>query len=549
MVGSHSIDVSIIIVNYNVKHFLEQCLRSIYLSAHNLNLEIFVVDNNSTDGSLEYLKPRFPEVHFIKNTQNVGFARANNQALRLAQGRYILILNPDTLLKQDSLQALIEYMDAHPRSGACGPKMLDRYGKFDKTSKRGFPTPWVAFCRLSGISKLFPHSPLFSRYDLLYIDENTPAIIDALTGSCMMIRREAYLQTGGFDEDFFMYGEDIDWCYRIQQAGWEIHYAPVTKIIHFRGESTRRSDIDRERAFYGAMQIFIKKHFYKKNPWLTKCFLATGIFLAEFIARVSRWQRKLTWPSLDLIGMWLIFVLGRYVRWGAVGLDTAVAFSLFVQSLTIVLCLSIFGAYSKNRGNLRALFYGIGLGFFINSSFTFFFKQFAYSRFVTLFGLFVGGAYILGWRFIIKLVRSSSLYKRFYMRAALIIGVGETGREVVKRFKQNPSLPYKPIGFIDPSEKAVGSIIEDLPVLGSGADLDRLVEQEYIEELLFALDKLDYNQIFELVGMINHRRKVNFKVITPEALKDIPIPQLSLELLTPRPAMSSIRKISSLIIK
>lgn len=551
MAGSRSIDISVVIVNYNVKHFLEQCLRSVYAAAQNLTIEIFVVDNNSTDGSLDYLQPRFPAVQFIRNSENVGFARANNQALKLTQGRYLLVLNPDTLLREDSLRALIDYMDAHPRAGACGPKILDRYGQFDKASKRGLPTPWVAFCRLSGLSKLLPHSRLFGRYDLLYLDEDEPAIIDAVGGACMIARREAYLQTGGFDEDYFMYGEDIDWSYRLQQAGWKVHYAPVTNIVHFRGESTRRSVIDRDRAFYGAMQLFVKKHFQSRIPWLTHYFLVAGISVAETFARLNRWRRKFAWLTLDLAGMWGVLILGRYARWGAFSLDTGVVFSLLFQSLTIVIALSAFGAYGQRRGEFKALAYGIGLGFFINSSFTFFFKQFAYSRFVTLFGLVVGGAYIYGWRKLIKLVRSSPVYKRFYLRAALVVGVGETAREVVRRLRYTSNTPYKPVGFIDPSQETVGSIIENLPVLGGAEDLDRLVEQEDIEELLFAPEKIDYNQILDFVGRLDCRRKTNFKIISPAATveKDIPIPQLTLEFLASRRTLGSLRRAATVIFK
>ncbi|MCF7811838.1 glycosyltransferase family 2 protein, partial [bacterium] len=198
------IDVSVIIVNYNVKSFAEQCLHSVSAAIGNLSVEVFVIDNGSTDGSVEYLKSRFPSFKIIDNGENVGFGKANNIGLEKSCGKYLLILNPDTLIAEDTLKSLSQYLDANLKVGAVGPKILTREGAFDITSKRGFPTPWVAFSRLSGLSRIFPKSPTFGKYDLLYLDPDQSAEVDSLVGSCMMVRREAYQQTGGFDEDYFM---------------------------------------------------------------------------------------------------------------------------------------------------------------------------------------------------------------------------------------------------------------------------------------------------------------------------------------------------------
>jgi GT2 family glycosyltransferase len=177
-----AVDISIIIVNFNVKYFVEQCLRSVAAASEGVSVEVFVVDNGSTDGSLEYLRPLFPTVRFIDNITNSGFGSANNVAMKISLGRYLLILNPDTLIGSDSLRAMVKYMDDNPQVGASGPKILTRTGEFDRTCKRGLPTPWVGFCRLSGLSRLFPQSRLFGKYDLLYLDSDTPAEVDALSG-------------------------------------------------------------------------------------------------------------------------------------------------------------------------------------------------------------------------------------------------------------------------------------------------------------------------------------------------------------------------------
>lgn len=549
MAGSRSIDLSVVIVNYNVRPFLEQCLRSLYAASSGLTVEVFVVDNASRDDSAVYIRDHFPSVQLLVNDSNLGFGRANNQALQLASGRYLLILNPDTLLSEDTLTAMIDYLDRHPEVGAAGPKILDRYGRFDRSSKRGLPTPWVAFCKLAGLSALFPRSRLFGRYELLYLDPDQPARIDALAGSAMFVRREAYAATGGFDEDYFMYGEDIDWSYRIARAGWKVHYAPVARIIHFRGESTRRSDFDRDRAFYGAMQLFVAKHFHGRYPAVTRIWLALGIRIAEIIARVSRLSGLLIWPLLDWSGLFGVLLLARYVRWGIVNLTPPVAFSLLIQSLTTVLCIAAFGGYRRRRGEATPLAQGVLLGFFINSSFTFFFPQYAYSRFVTLFGLVVGGSYIGLWRLLLHRFLRSGLWRRFFRRKALVVGCGRVGREVASRLVRDSDAPYLCAGFIDPDGEATGSIIDSLPVLGASDDLARISRQEGIEEIIFAPDQTDYNRIVAMVGALDARYQVNFKVITSEALTStsLPLPQLTAHHLAPRRPAGIVRKVASLL--
>ena len=220
------IKLSIVIVNYNVKYFLEQCLHSVEAATKDLATEVFVVDNLSTDGSMEYLKPKFPGVRFIENTENVGFARANNQAIRLARGQYVLLLNPDTVVGEDSLRGLCFQMDEDEAIGAIGVKMINAHGEFLAESKRSFPSPWVSFCKLFGLAKLFPYSPKFARYSLPYLRANRQHTVEVLAGAFMLIRHEALDKAGLFDESFFMYGEDIDLSYRIVQAGYKNLYYP-----------------------------------------------------------------------------------------------------------------------------------------------------------------------------------------------------------------------------------------------------------------------------------------------------------------------------------
>jgi GT2 family glycosyltransferase len=274
--------LSIVIVNYNVKYFLEQCLDSVLRAIKGIDSEIFVVDNHSSDDSLAYLIPKFPEVIFIENHENVGFSKANNQAIAQAKGEYILLLNPDTVIGESALANVCRFMDENPCAGAVGVKMLDGSGKFLPESKRGFPSPWNSFCKMSGLAHLFPHVRTFDGYHVRYFDENGCHAVDVLAGAFMMLRRKALDITGLLDEHFFMYGEDIDLSYRINQSGYVNYYFPEP-IIHYKGESTKK-DIKYVKHFYEAMLIFFNKH-YPDSNFLFKyiiriAIVATGMFSA-----------------------------------------------------------------------------------------------------------------------------------------------------------------------------------------------------------------------------------------------------------------------------
>ncbi|MGN6533409.1 MAG: glycosyltransferase family 2 protein [Ginsengibacter sp.] len=288
--------LSVIIVNYNVKYFLEQCLLSVLKAMKNIKGEIIVVDNNSTAGSFELFENKFAEVNFIWNKTNDGFAKANNQALKMAKGEYILFLNPDTIVPEDCLEQCISFIKSKHNNGALGIKMIDGKGRFLKESKRAFPSPITSFFKLSGISKKFPHSRIFSKYDLGYLDENENHEVNVLAGAFMMIPQKILHITGGFDEDFFMYGEDIDLSYRIQKAGFKNFYFAGSTIIHFKGESTSKGSLNYVILFYKAMSIFVKKH-YGKRAGLFSFFIHIAIFIRAVIAAVSRllnhkWNHK-----------------------------------------------------------------------------------------------------------------------------------------------------------------------------------------------------------------------------------------------------------------
>lgn len=280
-------DLSVIIVNYNVKYFLEQCLYSVRTAAAGLNVEVFVVDNNSTDGSQEMLREKFPEIQLIENRENKGFSRANNQAIKISKGRYVLLLNPDTVVQEDTFQKCVAFMDDHLEGGGLGVTMVDGGGNFLPESKRGLPTPAVAFYKIFGLSSLFPKSKKFGKYHLKYLDKNQTHEVEILAGAFMMIRKETIDKVGMLDEDFFMYGEDIDWSYRIVLGGYKNYYFSETRIIHYKGESTKKSSVNYVFVFYRAMIIFAKKHFHKNWKWFC-FFINIAIWLRAALAIVSR---------------------------------------------------------------------------------------------------------------------------------------------------------------------------------------------------------------------------------------------------------------------
>ncbi len=287
--------LSIIIVSYNVKYFLEQCLCSVKAAAQNIDAEIIVIDNCSSDNSIDYLQPHFPWVKFIKNSANSGFAKANNKALEKASGKYILFLNPDTLLAEDTLEQCLFFYENHPDAGAIGVRMIDGSGRFLPESKRSFPSPGVSFYKLTGLSSLFPSSKHFGKYALGYLPEQEVSAIDVVAGACMMISKKILLETGGFDERFFMYAEDIDLSYRIQKRGYQNYYLGNISVIHFKGESTKKGSLNYVKSFYKAMNLFVKKYYRGTGSWLLQRALQTGIYLRGFVSLLTLpFQRKRT---------------------------------------------------------------------------------------------------------------------------------------------------------------------------------------------------------------------------------------------------------------
>ncbi len=309
--------LSVIIVNYNVKYFLEQALQAVFKAMDGLDAEVFVVDNNSSDDSVAMVKDKFPEVILIANKDNPGFSKANNQAIRQSRGQYVLLLNPDTVVEEDTFTKCVTFMDAHPEAGALGVKMIDGTGQFLPESKRGFPSPFVAFCKTFGLSKFFPKSRLFNRYHLGYLPENQVNEVDVLAGAFMFMRKEALDKVGLLDEAFFMYGEDIDLSYRLILGGYKNYYFPETTIIHYKGESTKKGSLNYVKVFYNAMIIFAKKHFTGQRASFFVLMLQLAIYFRGLLTLLGNVFRKWSLPVLDatMIYAGLYFLKGIWANY------------------------------------------------------------------------------------------------------------------------------------------------------------------------------------------------------------------------------------------
>jgi len=509
-------DLSIIIVNYNVKAFLEQCLIAIGRARGDLNIEIFIVDNASVDGSQAMVRKKFPDVNLIENNTNVGFSTANNQAIRVAQGEYILILNPDTLIQEDALAVLKKYLDERQDVGAVGCKLLNPDGSFQIASRRSFPTPWVAFCRIIGLSRVFPKSRLFGQYNVTYLDPDAEAEVDVLSGSLMMLRKSVLDRVGYFDEDYFMYGEDIDLSYRIKKAGWKIMYTPLTKAIHYKGESSKKSDFSIIAKFYSTMLIFVGKHFEGRYSFLLRILLTAGIYARATMAFLLQTVKNLAPPLLDLFIVLASLILSMRIRFPHYPLAR---FNVVLPIYTVVWMTSIylFGAYQR-RGNyhLKPVVWGTMFGLLTNSTFTYFFKQFAYSRIIVLISfsliLILASLWRVAYRIAGPGARRAPLSR---LRRAIIVGAGHEGKRILKQIRARPDMHYEICGFVDFDPKTVGRAIDGLEVLATIENVKDLIRVEKINDVIFSSDRLTNAQILQTIVRARGTG-VNFRIVPHE---------------------------------
>ncbi|HET6566749.1 MAG TPA: glycosyltransferase [Rhodothermales bacterium] len=504
-----TVDLSVVIVNYNVREFLEQTLRSVQRAATGLRIEVFVVDNDSVDGSVEMVRQQFPDVYLIANSDNVGFGCANNQAIRKARGRYLLILNPDTLLEEDTLRTLVAFMDRHPEAGAVGCTILNPDGSFAPESRRAFPTPAVAFYRVAGMSRLFPRSRRFGRYNLSFLPEDEVAEVDALSGSCMLVRHDALYHSrnqaatgagaGLFDEDFFMYGEDLDWCYRIKQAGWKVFYTPETRIIHYKGESTRKSELQYVRHFYGAMRQFSQKHLHGHYSRLFTGLLQAGILVGAVLHAAYTALRRLGPPVLDLI---LSFLVVLAVGWIRAEQADKVLSVLFLMGVAPAYALAVVSGIAMSRGYrlptraVRPVFVGALAGLVAVASLSFFVKDIAFSRAVVLASCPLIAAALLG-------LRWTWTARKRTPRRAVLVGPRSEAERLRAMLARHPAPSFELLGYVDRGSKRRIRTQPDTFHIGSLRQLRDVVRIRRVNDVIFATAGLTNQTIFGLIQQLN----------------------------------------------
>ncbi|MFZ4413422.1 MAG: glycosyltransferase [Bacteroidales bacterium] len=511
--------LSIIIVNYNVEYFLEQCLHSVQIACKNIENEIFVVDNQSVDASIKMVKEKFPSVRLIENKENKGFSKANNQAIVQAKGEYILLLNPDTVVESDTFEKTIQYMDTHPTTGGLGVKMIDGEGNFLAESKRGLPTPEVAFYKIAGLSKLFPQSKKFGKYHLSYLDHNQIHEVEVLAGAFMLMRKNVLNEIGLLDEAFFMYGEDIDLSYRIIKAGYKNIYFPDTRIIHYKGESTKKSSINYVFVFYNAMIIFAQKHFSQKNARLFSLMINSAIYLRATLSIIRRFFSNLILPVLDFLIIWGgIYLIKNY--WSHYFLSTDYEYYpseyilLVVPVYILIWLLSFFfnGGYEKPH-KLSKVFQGIAIGTVIilviyallNTSFRF-------SRAMILLGAIWSLLSMITSRFALHLMKikayrlGENINKRF-----VIVGDAEEAERVadlLRRTNINPGF----IGLINTTEQNVNPNF-----IGKLSQINDIIEIYKIDEVIFCAKSLSASAIISNMSELKHKT-IAYKIAPPESL-------------------------------
>jgi O-antigen biosynthesis protein len=487
--------VSVIIVNYNVKYFLEVCLHSVIRAAGGIATEVIVVDNNSTDGSCAMIKERFPQVILLENKDNKGFSKANNQAVAIAKGEYILFLNPDTVMPEHFLAKTIGYLDSHPEAGALGPRLIDGKGQFAPDSKKSFPSLSVAIFKTTGINKVFSKSPYINKYYAVHVGEREIAEVDVLSGCCMLVRKKAMSEAGGpFDEDYFMYCEDVDLSYRIQKAGYKNIYFPEVDLIHYKGESTRKMTLSYVRIFNEALVTFVKKHYTKQQASLFILFINAGIVLRAIMGTLKRGLKILHMPLFDTLIL-LITLYGIKEFWvnevkNISPIQSSVVYATFPAYLLLwLLSLYFNGAYDQPYRALKVI-RGMAFGtVIILAYYGLLPPEYRYSRAIIIFTGLSGTVILLGlhellYRMgILRFIPYDTL-----PRKAVIVADESAYRQTAEVLRQ---VHYAPelTGRISPGADKKGA-------LATIIEMKQLLYVTNVNEVIFCINGLTYNDVF-----------------------------------------------------
>ncbi|MDQ6762920.1 MAG: glycosyltransferase family 2 protein [Bacteroidota bacterium] len=504
--------LSVIIVNHNVKYFLEQSICSLLEAFKNIKGEIIVVDNNSNDGSRDFFRNKFPCIHFIWNEENEGFAKANNKALKMASGDYILFLNPDTIVPEDCLEKCISFIKSRDDAIALGIKMIDGSGKFLKESKRAFPSPMTSLYKLSGLARLFPGSRTFAKYHLGYLNKNKNHEVDVLAGAFIMVPKKILNDVGSFDENFFMYGEDVDLSYRIQKAGYKNFYFAESCIIHFKGESTKKGSLNYVRMFYKAMSVFVQKHYGGTKAGLFSFFMQTAIYLRAGLAAIAQFLRWVGMKFIDaaiiLMSFWIVKILWSTFVKQEVNYSSNMLLIAFPVFTALFLTASYFaGLYDNGYKQSRLNKSTVTAILVILSVYSLLPESLRFSRGILLFGSILAfilmslvRVLLLKW----KIIEGSM--ERDQINETVIAGT-EKEFDQVYALLENAGFHQRILGRIEPGGN------DEKWALGNIANLNILIRRYPVKEIIFCKDSaLSYKKIIDAIMKLPHH--VRIKIYT-----------------------------------
>ena len=504
-----SIDITVVIVNYKVKEYIANLLNSIYKAKGALSVQIIVVDNNSNDESVEFLKKRYPKVTYIENKENLGFGVANNQAINIADGEFTLIINPDTLVSEDTLEVMLSHMRKHPKCGASGCKILNPDGTFAPESKRSVPTLGTAISKVLGLNSIFPKSKVFGSYYLGWIHENEFAHIPVLSGSFMFWRTDVLQHLNGFDERFFMYGEDIDLCYRIQNTEYHIDYVPNTSIIHYKGESTRKGDLKYVRIFNKALYQFFEKYQSKNYSQIFRSLIFTAIWARIFISFIVNNLKSLKALTTDLLLLNFSVIIGFLVRFNLsveVFTNLQSLKYLWINVLASVFYVTIGGIFDLFRNkqtsisNALKTVFGSYLGIAV---ITFFVRNLAFSRLALIYGLISAILLFLVQRLMqINLKNTGSkVTGRLKNSKILLVGSESAAEPIKQQIYARPDWNYEIVGVINPDNKAGN-------YLGSISQLKDLIRGYNVDQVFFLLNSISYKSMLQQISTLQGERAI-----------------------------------------
>jgi GT2 family glycosyltransferase len=473
----------------------------------NMEGEIFVVDNNSNDGSNNFFPNKFPGVHFIWNTENEGFARANNKALQQASGKYILFLNPDTIVPEDCFEKCIAFIKSQNDSAACGIKMIDGSGRFLKESKRAFPSPMTSLYKLSGLTRLFPQSTIFSKYHLGFLDENVNHEVDVLAGAFMLMPKKILDSIGGFDENFFMYGEDIDLSYRIQKAGYKNFYFAESSIIHFKGESTKKGSFNYVKLFYKAMIVFVKKHYGGTKAGIFNLLIQAAIFLRAGLAAIARFLKWIGLPVIDsgiiLMSFWIIkFLWSTFVK-REVNYSPNLIIIAFPAFTLLFLVASYFAGLYDNGYKQSRLNKSTATAILVLlAAYSLLPETLRFSRGILLFGsltafflMTIVRRLLVSWNVIENSKESTEINQT-------VIAGTETDFNELTPLLQSAGMQERVLGRIAPGE------MSEPKTIGSFNNLSGLLQLYPIKEIIFCEGKLSFKEIIKVMPLVPQNLRI-----------------------------------------